>query len=120
MILCFLLVACDGNALSGTSEETPIPAVAFESITTTSPLLSFKIYCSVPTPAWICTGYLVLNTGNGFEGTIYGRPRTNDSSPRSDLRILVNVEAPRPTPGVYPYHFWQSDSTSLDTIITIQ
>ena len=63
--------------------------------------------------------YTVLENQNDISITIYGEEPQNAICTQAFIQFEAPVEIIVDGPGEYSLHFWQNDSTSLDTTIVL-
>jgi hypothetical protein len=105
----------NNNLLSG-----PISANRIKSVTALDQEVNFIINCTIPEPCW---KYLRTDqeiSGFNINMKIIGQRITNDPC----LEVLSSLDAKPtiivPQTGIYTFHFWNTNETSIDTTVVIQ
>jgi hypothetical protein len=82
-----------------------------------------SVICSVlvwtPDPCYDFDHHTLKKEGNQYLISIYTRYDGSAICPCVVWSVSPRITIPKPVPGDYLFSFWQSDSTSLDTLIKI-
>ncbi len=118
--ICLLVAGCLTDSEQKLPDPRPVSAFAFESATISGQTVSMVVRCMVPDPCWAFTGIDHSRTDNTITISVFARRVTNDPCPQ----VVWSIEAPFnvtiKNAGIYTFCFWRSDSTTLDTTLTIK
>jgi len=118
ILLFILLVSCE-NSVSSEMTINKARAVTVENVSSNSNSISLTSIASWGSPCGYFSHYTVSQDRKDIFITVYGQQvydavcLTVMSSFEAPVKIMINGS------GEYNLHFWQTDSTSLDTTITV-
>lgn len=117
IIFAFFLTACVNDSNITVSK---IPSVKFKRVIVTDGLASFAVICGVSCPSYVYYNYENKIVDEEYLVSFYARLDGQDVCPAVGYTIEVPFVVFIPDPGTYKFHFWQSDTTTLDTTLIIQ
>jgi hypothetical protein len=124
LVFTSMLVFIMSGCLIDSGRDLPIPIpLAVDSLQVISNngnnIIAFSVACTVPDPCWaFVTKNESLTKPNAFVQMI-GKRATTDPCPQVLSTIKAAVDVYLPSSGTWTFHFWRSDTSSLDTAIVI-
>lgn len=115
LFLPFFLISCSEPEQE---KETRItPAHTIREITILDNSAIFTVSCAIPTPCWEFHSYDVITSNNDYYITFYVKSTDQSVCPQyiSSLNAYYNVDVNES--GEYRFHFYKTDSSSIDTTI---
>jgi len=123
--LCFAAImfcAC-GCALfesdDGAFYTRPTPAERIEVKERAGRTITFSVTCSWPDGCGRYSHFTARQQGNEYTVQIFGGRTAAAVCPAVVIHFIAPVEIKVPAPGAYDFHFWQSDTTSIDTSLVV-
>ena len=100
--------------------EKPMHTTRIDSIITTDSLVTFNVKVQTPNPCWKFARYEIEKKNDEVFVTVIARKKKDEIC----IQMIGSFETKVPVEvsgsGEYTYRFWCQNSTTLDTVITVQ
>jgi len=94
-----------------------VDSISIQSISDTN--IEFTVFCTTPTPCWGFSRFEENRDTSDISIKVFIFSTTDDPC----ITVLGNIQIPLsmqvPYSGTYNFHFFQNDTTTFDTIISI-
>lgn len=121
--LCFAAVMFCVSGCGLFEEEfdiQPAPVARFEVKEMTGRRITFSVTCSWPNGCGRYSHFTSDLAGNQYNVKIFGVQPRPAACTQEIIDFSAQVKITAPVSGIYEFHFWQSETTSLDTSFVIE
>lgn len=121
ILIIFLLSSC--NVTDSDDSENiitaPVPANKIAKLTITGKSITAKVIYTTPTPCWGFDRVEKTQSENSFTAKVFAKNNTMLNCPQVIGSISINHSINFQSGGDKTLRFWRSDSTYLDTTVTV-
>lgn len=115
----FAFASCSTDASSQTPTPVLLSAVAIDSVGVSMHTVTIRVVCTIPTPCWIFVRTEYSKQSNVFSVSVYGRRVSNNPCVQVLSSLKATLTAAVDSAGSYTFRFWRSDTSSVDTTVTV-
>ncbi|MBI9070851.1 MAG: hypothetical protein JEY94_04600 [Melioribacteraceae bacterium] len=117
IISIFIMVSCDLTNLGDEDVFRKVPVLKITSIKRDAGKIEFEVNASYPNGCGSFSHSEWTQRVTNIDVAVYGKQKDGATCTDAIITIKGKVELNEPVSGSYTYHFWQSDSSSLDTTL---
>lgn len=116
LLYCFVILSCDTVEQNIYKHKSPV--VSFQVTSKKDHEISFMTQASWPNGCGTFSNAAVYKSDSNYKIVVYGQQEADAVCTTAFIEFDAPVNISISRRGTYSFHFWQSDTTYLDTTIT--